>query len=373
MHEQKNTLTLAVFFTYGVSLEEWVRIGILKREIALYNKLAEHLEKIYFFTYGDKEDLVYSKLLAQNIIITPKPFKISNKLYSLLLPLIHRTTLKECDILKTNQMDGAWTAVLSKILFRKKLVVRTGYCWSTFLKKLNKKRKYVLARVVEHIVYKFADLAVVTSEQDKKYLFDKYKRKNVEVIPNYVDTNTFKPLNIKKKKNEICFVGRLSKQKNIDMLINALNGTGISLNVIGDGEEKDSLIKLSKEKNVQIKFHGIVPNKELPTLLNQFEIFVLPSHFEGNPKALLEAMACGLCCVGTNVEGIKEVIKNGETGILCEKNVESLHTALSTVLKDCELRNTLGQNAAYEINKKYSLDKVANKELEIYENLFIAT
>lgn len=369
MHKQKNDTTLALFFTYGVSLKEWDRIGILKREIALYNKLAKKINKIYFFTYGDYADLNYKHLLADNITIIPKPFKIRNKLYSLLLPLIHIKILKECDIFKTNQMDGAWTAVSSKILFRKKLIVRTGYCWSIFLKKLNKKRKYVLARVIEHIVYKFADLAVVTSEQDKKYLFDKYKRNNVEVIPNYVDTNTFKPLNIKKKKNEICFVGRLSKQKNIDMLINALNGTGISLNVIGDGEEKDSLIKLSKEKNVQIKFHGIVPSKELPTLLNQFEIFVLPSHFEGNPKALLEAMACGICCVGTNVEGIKEVIKNGETGILCEKNVESLHSAIINISQNNRLRNKLGKNAIKNINNNYSLHTIYNTELNLLQSL----
>lgn len=364
-------INLALFLTYGVSLKEWARIGILKREIALYNKLAEKIKHIYFFTYGDKQDLSYKHLLADNITIVLKPFKISNKIYSLILPFIHRKILKECDILKTNQMDGAWTAVLSKLLFRNKLIVRTGYCWSITLKHLNKKSRYYLARIIEKIAYTFADFSIVTSQRDADYVIKNYSINKVQLIPNYINTELFRPLKTKKKKNEICFVGRFSKEKNILMLIDALKETSIKLNLIGDGAEKQTIIDFAKQNKVKIKLHGTIPNNDLPKLLNQFEIFVLPSQFEGNPKALLEAMACGLCCIGTNVEGIKEVIRNGENGILCEKNVNSLHTAILLALRNHKLRKQLGQNAADDIHKNYSLDKIAETEWQIITHTII--
>ena len=362
----ENKVILGLFFTCGVSLKIWDERGLLSREIALYNKLAEHVEKIFFFTYGDLSDKKYEKLLAQNIIIVPKPFRIQNKLYSFLLPFIHRGKIELCTILKTNQMDGSWTAVLSKLMFRKKLIVRTGYCWAISLKHLNIRLRYFFARLIETIAYTFADIAIVTSQRDFNWVRDVYNYHNVCMIKNYVDTGKFFHQNLKKKKKEICFVGRLSKEKNIFSLITALKNTGISISLIGDGIEKENLLNFAKKEKVTIQHYHFVQNDKLPALLNQFKVFVLPSYFEGNPKALLEAMACGLCVIGTNVEGIKEVIQNNKTGLLCGVDSNNLRSTILSTLNNELLMKSVGKNAVKFIVKHHSLEVISRTELALY-------
>ena len=370
MKDKNHNIVLGLFFTYGVSLKLWDETGLLTREIALYNKLAKEIKTIYFFTYGNQSDLEYKKCLASNIIIVPKPVKMSNKLYSLLIPILHYKKMRECTILKTNQMDGSWTAVLSKLLFKKKLIVRTGYCWSINLKHAGLKLRYYLARIIEQLAYAFADTAIVTSQRNKLYVEKQYNYENVKLIPNYVDTDKFYPKNIAKKNKTICFVGRLSEEKNLFSLITALIDTDINLAIIGDGKLKEQLNKFAKEHNVHVNFYGIIPNKDLPNILNQFEVFILPSLIEGNPKALLEAMACGLCVIGTNVEGIREVIQHNKTGILCDTNANSLKLSIVTAFENNKLRRKLKNNAAAFILENYALDKLFRKELATYLPLF---
>ena len=167
---------MALFFTRGISLRTWDKIGNLNREIKIYNELAGYFNKIYFFTYGNKDDLDYQKFLARNIKIFPKKWNLPSSIYSLLMPLAYRKELREANILKTNQMDGAISAVLAKWLYRKKLVIRCGYEWLSFLEK---KRKVFLKRkaayFLEKICYGNADKIILTSEKDKKFLEKRFR------------------------------------------------------------------------------------------------------------------------------------------------------------------------------------------------------
>ncbi len=87
------------------------------------------------------------------------------------------------------------------------------------------------------------------------------------------------------------------------------------------------------------------------------------------PKALLEAMACGLPCIGSNVEGIREIIKHKENGYLCETDAESIRQAILEVLEDGALRKNIGQNARRTIIDNFSLKKGLEKEVALYESL----
>ena len=130
--------TLALFFTTGVSLKLWHDTGMIDREVAIYNRLSRYFNQIYFFTYGN-EDLEFKEYLADNIIIIPKRGITNNLLYSFMLPFVHYKILKKVDILKTNQMFGSWSAVLAKLIYQKKLVVRTGFTLSTYYSNLEPK------------------------------------------------------------------------------------------------------------------------------------------------------------------------------------------------------------------------------------------
>jgi len=364
---------MALFFTRGISLRTWDKIGNLNREIKIYNELAGYFNKIYFFTYGNKDDLDYQKFLARNIKIFPKKWNLPSSIYSLLMPLAYRKELREANILKTNQMDGAISAVLAKWLYRKKLVIRCGYEWLSFLEK---KRKVFLKRkaayFLEKICYGNADKIILTSEKDKKFLEKRFRilPKKIKVIPNYIDVDLFKPQSLKKGKNRVVFVGRLSEQKNLFNLLEAINNLDVEFLIFGQGELKEKLREKAKKiKKARIKFRENIPNYQLPKELDKSEIFVLPSFYEGCPKALLEAMSCGLSCVGTNVEGIREIIKHKENGYLCETDINSIRKAILKVLDDKKLRIKMGQNARETILSGFSLNKILEKELGIYESL----
>ena len=363
---------LALFFTKGISLEVWEKVGNLDREIKLYQKLASYFNEIYFFTYGDKEESKYQKLFPENIKIFSKKWNLSSSFYSLLLPLFYKEKIKEVDILKTNQMPGSWSAVIAKWLYKKKLVVRCGYEWLSFLEKQRKSWwKRIAAKFIEKIAYKNADKIILTSEKDKKFVIEKFKiaPEKIEVIPNYIDTDLFKPLNFPKEKNRVISVGRLEEQKNLFNLIEAAGTLSVKLVIIGTGSLKEKLKNFAKERNAKVEFKENIPNEKLPEELNRSEIFILPSWYEGCPKALLEAMACGLPCIGTNVEGIRDIIKHRENGYLCKPDAESIKKAILEVLNDKNLQQKISHNARKTILEKFSLEKILEKEIKIYQSL----
>jgi len=363
---------LALLFTRGVSLKTWEKVGNLDREIKPYKELAKYFNEIYFFTYGGKEELKYQKLFSENIKIFPKKWTLLSTLYNLFLPFLYRNELKKVDILKTNQMLGSWAGVVAKWLYKKKLVVRCGYEWLNFLENQKKSLwKRVAVKFIEKIAYRNADKIILTSEKDKNFIVKRFKIKpeKITVIPNYIDTDLFKPLSIPKEKNSIIFVGRLEKEKNLFNLIEAITTLPINLVIIGNGSLKEKLKNFAKEKNAKVEFKENIPNEKLPEELNKSEIFILPSFYEGCPKALLEAMACGLLCIGTNVEGIKEIIQHKENGYLCEPDAKSIKKAILEVLNDKDLQEKISQNARKTILEKFSLEKILEKEIKIYQSL----
>lgn len=366
--------TLALFFTAGISLKTWHEIGMIDREVAIYNDLSKYFKHIYFFTYGDKGDLKFKSYLTDNITIIPKKYISNSLLYSFMIPFIHRKIFKDVDILKTNQMPGAWSAVLTKLIYRNKLVVRTGYMLSIRIAKDNPNRlKKRLIKNIERIAYKRADGIITSSSYNYEYVVRNYNPTCLHLfIPNYVETNIFKPISkIKKKQGSICFIGRLTRQKNLFALLEALKGSPYTLTIIGSGEQEEQLKKFATENKIEANFLGNVPNHKLPEILNQHELFILPSLWEGMPKTLLEAMACGLPVIGTKIEGTKEVITHGKNGILCDTDTDSIKEAIITLLEDEELQQKLGENARNTIVEHYSLNNLALKELKLMEKLII--
>lgn len=371
MDDNLRAKTLVLFLTAGMSLDAWHKGGMLTREIAIYNELAGHLNKIYFLTYGDEKELQYRKLLADNIEILSNKNTMNTPAYSFLAPFIHRRALKSADFFKTNQMLGSWTAVIAKLLFRKKLLVRQGYQLSTFWREKSLIRWFV-SSAIEFLSYKLAYRIIVTSQRDKEFIVKRYrvKHKKINVFPNYVDTESFKPLEIEKDHRRVTFVGRLDEQKNLISLINAVKDLNIKLVLIGEGPLDDSLKGMVEENGIEnVIFTGLVPNDRLPEELNRSEIFILPSLYEGNPKTLLEAMACGLPVIGTEVVGIKEVIKHKQNGYLCETSTESIREAIMYLMDEEKLKGTLGANARNTIIEDCSLKKLVKRELKMYGEL----
>jgi glycosyltransferase involved in cell wall biosynthesis len=376
-------MVLIVFFTRAVSLEVWLNKGLFDREKLIYE---EHLKsgtlsKVYWITYGSKDNAL-SKNLKNNkkmhagieVVGMPSFFnipKIGNYLYSILMPFYYKNIFVSSDILKINQMDGSWSAVIAKIIYKKPLILRTGYTLSLFLKKSNKSKATIwLSNAVEKIAYKFCDIAVVSSYQDKKYLLEKYKflKNKLKVISNYIDISVFKPMNTKKYSNRLLFIGRLNHQKNLFNLIDAAYKTNMILDIYGKGELEDELRLYANKNHVTVNFNNTVPNSELPKIINHYKLYLLPSFYEGTPKTLLEAMACGLICIGTDVIGINEIIENEINGYLIKgTDSESISVVVNKAVDNN--REIMRNNAIKTVRKNYNLELYVASEKSIFLNI----
>lgn len=364
--------TLALFFSKGMSLKQWDDLGMLERELLLYKELSNYFCRIYFFTYGDHNEMQYQKYLPDNIRICPKTNKLPLKLYSILLPFFYVKEIRRSDILKTNQMSGAWAAVVAKWISGAKLVVRCGYEWLEVMER----RKYSfwslkLAAFLENLAYKSADMVVFSNEADKEFARKRFSlgADTLVIIPNFVNSELFKPSALAKEKGRIIFIGKLEDQKNVFQLIEAVSTLEARLIIIGNGSLRGALEKFAKDKNAPVEFWGNIPNSRLPEELNKSELFILPSLYEGHPKVLLEAMSCGLPCIGTNVKGINSVIRHKKDGYLCEIGVENIRVAIQEVLDDNQLMSCIGSNARETVLNSFGLQKIVQMELDIYKTI----
>ncbi|MHA1285425.1 MAG: glycosyltransferase family 4 protein [Promethearchaeota archaeon] len=383
-------MKVLVTFTYGISLKRWKKEGYYSREVFFYEKLANKNIEFYFLTYGNDSDKIFQPNLKKIKIIPVQNYiRSNNKYFSLLksffLPFLLRKQLKDINIVKTNQLYGSWVAILLKLFYRKKLIIRGGYEWLKLyiIKfKMSKRKKflkfllkYLLISFLELIAYHLADVIILTNRLDiefiKKFFKLNYKRKRIFQVYNYIDTSLFKPISIRKKSNKILYIGRLSYEKNLFNLIRVFKANyEFSLDIIGDGNLKSELIKEANQIGAKINFLGKFPNEQLPQIINQYPIFILPSFHEGNPKTLLEAMSCGIPCICTNVPGINNIIKHKFNGYLCEINSNSIRTAINKLYYNKNLRMKLSKNARNFIIENCSLKNIITKEYNIYKKLY---
>ena len=364
-------MKLALFFSRGISLATWKDSGLLDRELAPYKRMLSHMESVSFVTYGnDSEGLFLQE--EDGFKVLSNRWGLPKDLYSIVSPLLYGVELRSAAIYKTNQISGWWTAGLAKFLYGKPLVVRCGYLLS--MDQEQKWKKYSWLRVslislLENLAFICADAIIVTTPEMKMEVMRRYglPPEKINVIPNSVDTDLFRPLpEIKTIPGRLGFVGRFNNQKNLPLLLEAVSDIEeISLIFIGGGEKRPELESRASALGIHIKFYANVPNRDIPELLNTCQAFVLPSRWEGMPKALIEAMACGLPVIGTNVSGIRDIIEHDRTGYLCEPTIDGLRSAIKIILNDSQLRKRLGETAREYVVRNFSIEKTVFKELEL--------
>jgi len=375
-------MNLVVFFTYDVSLKTWVETGLLDREILLYERLAKLGVKVTFITYGNRSDYMVGKNLTNiNIlpiysIIKKQRNKLIRFIQSFTIPLYLKKVIKGADILKANQMYGAWVPIVAKLIFNKKVIIRCGYEFyrNTFIRTTYKKKKYLLYKVIGFFIslfsYKMANRIIISNQADAEFIKRKFfvKSEKIFKLGNYIDVEQFRPHG-PGQGERVLFVGRLSAQKNLFNLYQAIKLADIGLDIIGRGELRQKLNNLAYKTGIDVKYLGIFPNRELPKTMSKYKIVILPSFYENNPKVLLEAMACERAVIGTNVDGIKEVIAHGVTGLLCGTSSTSICKAIDRLRKDEKLCLRMGKSAKKFIEQHYSLDHVVKTEYNLYRGL----
>ena len=243
-------------------------------------------------------------------------------------------------------------------------------------------------RLSDYILKGFTDKGIAVSEAVKKASIVKRKipREKMIVLHNGIIFDEFKiPNNIEIKEerkkwkldedtNVIGTIAKLRKEKGLEYLIKAVPRVlsaipNSSFFIVGDGSLRNSLENLAKQLGIMknITFTGFIEN--VSTILSIFDLKVLPSLTEGFGLVIVEAMAMGKPIIATDVGGVKEILTDGETGLLIPpKNPEVLADKIIYLLKNQEAAKKLGIKAKQESKKfdiRIQVEKLEEQYLKI--------
>lgn len=244
-----------------------------------------------------------------------------------------------------------------------------------------------LCILLERYFSRCTDALVFVSDGDRNK-GQKYRLASEEkmiVVKNGIDFSKYQKLEVNNKVNKIRelnlessrpivgTVARLHRQKGLVYLLKAANKISqvfpeVKILIIGEGPSRKKLEKQVNRLGLEkwVKLMG--ERSDVPELLSLFDVFILPSLWEGLPYALIEAAALEKPVVATCVDGIKEIVKDGETGILVpSKESEILAQKVISILQDREYASRLGEKLKQYIAPQYNLSRM----IEEYQNLYL--
>ncbi len=165
-------------------------------------------------------------------------------------------------------------------------------------------------------------------------------------------------------------VSRLKEKKGFPYLLEAVarlrgKGRDVRLEIYGDGDQREPLAALIEELGLSaaVALKGAIEHEAIPAALARAGVFVLPcmvmpdSDRDGIPNTIIEAMACGLTVVSTEISGIPEVVKDGASGLLvAERDAGALAAALERVIADPDLRARCGREGRRIVEENFSIE-----------------
>ncbi len=197
------------------------------------------------------------------------------------------------------------------------------------------------------------------------------------LIYNGVDLKTIQYVHEKENihAHRILYVGRVSEQKGFDNLFKALISFSIKhdkikLDVIGSGEKIEQYNKFltSNTNNIKVNFKGFLPNPWME--INNYDLLVIPSYFEGFCLVAVEAAAIGIPIIGNNILALREVLSFlPDSNFFDVYDENSIHQTIIGCLKNMEDQRRLALENTHVIKNKFSKEKMLKNYLKIYESL----
>ncbi len=206
--------------------------------------------------------------------------------------------------------------------------------------------------------------------------------KEIQCIHNFIDTRDYYPcesslrddFGVKPEEKVIIHVSNFRQVKRVSDVIRsfALIAEEIpaQLFLVGDGPEMKKMITLVDELGIREKVHFLGKQENLAELYSISDLFLLLSEKESFGLAALEAMACGVPCIGTDIGGIPEVIADGENGYICALgDLETISTKAISLLSDPVLYKQFSQNALDAVHQRFSAECIVEEYEKVYFGL----
>jgi len=329
------------------------------------------------FTHGPMVDQFLKMGIKTHVIETLKPFNIST--YNAVKNILIK---EDIDILHAHG-----TRALSNTLFPAKSlgipVAYTVHGWS-----FHQDQSFVVRKtreLSEKYLTNQVDRTISVSSSNQRDGLDRFNMQRSQVINYGIDLNRFNAQNklkdlraelgIQEGKTVVGFLVRMTIQKDPFTLIKAIAEVAketrdVQFLFIGDGDLKQQSIEMAEQLGVRdmVTFHPF--RSDVPEVLNTFDIYTLPSLWEGLPIGMLEAMAMSSAIIATPVDGSKEAIQHEQNGLLVPcKDYKALASSILKLHFNPSLRKTYGDAARKTVEDRFDLKMMIKNNEDLYHTL----
>ena len=286
------------------------------------------------------------------------------------------------DLIHSHDSKGGAIARVARFAAPAAPLVHTahGYAFAGYFTSSRERATY---RLIERVLSPLTTCILCVCDAEADLASTICPRRKIRVVHNGVDApDSPEPRESLARLREsgplICVVSGLRPGKGIDTLIDALTGVlagfpQAKLVIAGDGEDRERLRVQAERLGVLDSISMIGDVEDVYGVLAATDLFVLPSWAESFPYSMLEAMAAGLPIVATDVGGVKEAIEDSVTGLLVSpRRAEPLSNAISQLLGDPATASRLGSAAAARQRERFSLDRMIERTLAVYDDLLPA-
>ena len=362
-----------------------ITVGIFPPDIggpaSFVPKISKYLiskgHKVKIISLSEKENLNYEDeidvtRISRNLPIIFRWFRTITKIYK---------SAKNSDLIFVNGLGTETTIAnifLRKIIIRK--IVGDPVWERVYNKKLttesfdsfqkNKQRLSIkIQKNIRNWSIKKSNLIITPSEHLKTFVENIGFENDIYVINNGVEIKQIEKVTLENKIIKLVVVSRLVNQKNIDIVIKAvkrIEDKNILLNIVGDGPEVNNLKNLVKEKslNKRVSFIGKIKNSELHNYLEDADIFIQASNYEGLPHSILEAINYEIPILSTEVGGCSAILNKGERGYIIPMPVSEVEISeeIRTIINNKNEAKSKVKLAKNYLNQEHNF----NTNAEIY-------
>ncbi len=362
-----------------------ITVGIFPPDIggpaSFVPKISKYLiskgHKVKIISLSEKENLNYEDeinvtRINRNLPIIFRWYRTITKIYK---------SAKNSDLIFVNGL-GTETTIAN--IFLRKIIIRkivgdpvwervynkklTSESFDSFQK--NKQRLSIsIQKNIRNWSIKNSNLIITPSEHLKTFVQNIGFENDIYVINNGVEIKQIEKVTLENKIIKLVVVSRLVNQKNIDMVIKAvkrIEDKNILLNIVGDGPEVNNLKNLVKEKslNKRVSFIGKIKNSELHNYLEDADIFIQASNYEGLPHSILEAINYEIPILSTEVGGCSAILNKGERGYIIPMPVSEVKISeeIRTIINNKNEAKSKVKLAKNYLNQEHNF----NTNAEIY-------
>jgi len=375
---------MKIAFVYD-AVYPWIKGGAEKRIYELGKRLVKHGHQVHVFgvKWWSGSSIIEYEGMVLHGVCSPVELYVNGRrsisealIFS--IKLFQHLIKDRFDVIDVSAFPyfPCFTVKLVSALRRNPMVVTWHEVWRNYWYEYLGQPGF-FGKLVEYLVSKLTAFPIAVSAVTRNNLkLLGVRGDSIRILPNGIDLKRISDIQPSSEVCDVIFAGRLIREKNVDMLLEAIDYLRASLpdvkcHIIGDGPEKERLEALAARRGLagNVRFFGFMDYDAVISLIKSSKVMVLPSSREGFGMVVIEAFACRVPVVTVKDEkNAASLLVNEETGFVVKLDAREIGDAIRTLIMDANLRKKMGGSAKHTA-EQYDWDQIAELLARIYEVL----